>query len=560
MKNEPKNNLVFDKHWFAKHQRSLLWLANSWLGPLVFRFRKMGHHLVPGKRIVRLTPESVHQELGVRRTKTRMTGKQKRGILVTTFRAQFFSRNEYARKLYVALLPMWWAMHIWDWFVADHFQLAPQLSFGFSTLTTYSVDSTVSPCDGQMSYNSTGLTFGSIRTATGTAANASAGSPITALSADTTGQTDKYVQLARGIINFNTSALTSGATITNVVFSGWFIQKTNALGSPDFHIAGATPATTDDVVTGDYLQVQTTSFGNVTYANVDASNTAYTDITLNASGLAAINKTGVTSFSRQLSWDILNSTTGLTWGADLDSRFAMRDADFGPATHSPKLVVTYSTSTNWTKDLTDTVTITDTLAKATTRLLSEVATITDSILHSIIRLLSESTTISDVLTVLRVKVQDLTESFTASDSILRSMIKPLAEAPTITDLITKAHDRIVMDVATISDTLQKLADKALAEVIAITDSILRSITYVLSEVLTITDVLAASFTYLKTLSDSTTISDILSRAFTRVLTETITWADLTMSFWRTVTRASNATYNSVSRAVNDAWNQLTRNE
>ena len=115
-----EEQVVFDKYWFAKHQNKLLWLANSWIGKYIFQFKKMGHHLE--NRIVKITPYSVGEVISIKGEEVEI-------------KEHFFSRNEYARKLYFYLYPLWLFMHCWDYFTADHFHLAPQLNFGFSTLT-----------------------------------------------------------------------------------------------------------------------------------------------------------------------------------------------------------------------------------------------------------------------------------------------------------------------------------------------------------------------------------------------------------------------------------------
>jgi hypothetical protein len=89
--------------------------------------------------------------------------------------------------------------------------------------------------------------------------------------------------------------------------------------------------------------VSTTSFGNITYANFTGSQ--YNDISLNASGIThiqtAVNGDGIIKFSGQLSWDILNDTTGLTWGSALTSAFRIVQADSAGTANDPKLVIEY---------------------------------------------------------------------------------------------------------------------------------------------------------------------------------------------------------------------------
>ena len=77
-----------DKQFFEKYQKPILWLANSFIGKLVFQFEKMGHELREWQKIDRITPNSI-----------RYKNKD------NSYTEQFFGRNEYALKLAPLV---WW--------------------------------------------------------------------------------------------------------------------------------------------------------------------------------------------------------------------------------------------------------------------------------------------------------------------------------------------------------------------------------------------------------------------------------------------------------------------
>jgi hypothetical protein len=151
--------------------------------------------------------------------------------------------------------------------------------------------------------------------------------------------TNKYRRLKRAIFTFDTSSLTSGATISAAVLSLRGTGVTNTLGSPDLDIVSATPASNNTVAAADYSQLGTTDLGHIAIG--DYSTSAYNNITLNASGIAAISKTGVTPFGTRLSWDTDNSFGG-TWATNKSAQFNGRFADYTGTTSDPKLVVTYT--------------------------------------------------------------------------------------------------------------------------------------------------------------------------------------------------------------------------
>lgn len=192
--------------------------------------------------------------------------------------------------------------------------------------------------DGYVRRTGVNQTFTNIRTGVGNESDVTGN--VIYVELDATATTDQYSDLFRIIFTFDTSALGAGATITGAVLSLYGDSKGNGLGSPDLHIAGATPTTNNNLVDTDYGQCQTTSFGNISYAGFTVG--IYNDITLDANGIANISKTGVSKFSAQTSWDINNGFTGV-WASGLNSFLGFTTADL--ATNPPKLVITYSSVT-----------------------------------------------------------------------------------------------------------------------------------------------------------------------------------------------------------------------
>ena len=124
-----------------------------------------------------------------------------------------------------------------------------------------------------------------------------------------------------------------------MILSLYFSTTQITLGDTAVHIVSATPAGTANVVVGDYNKLGTTSFGNASSISA-LSTAAYTVITLNASGIAAINKTGVTSLGLKLGWEMAGSFTG-TWSSSQSTIAYVYSADKGVG-FLPILTLTYA--------------------------------------------------------------------------------------------------------------------------------------------------------------------------------------------------------------------------
>lgn len=309
-------NIVFDKSWFQKHQSKLIWLANSWLGKYVFQFDKLGHF--PEYRIVKITPSSIGEIIKARGTQV-------------TIREYFFGFNAYARKLYFYLYPVWLLMHLWDLF-ADTF--TPRLSFGFSTLTANPVAGANSPCDGDMEATSRATWSAAQTAATADTVNVTLSNTFV-LKASKNSAVDWTVR--RSVYNFDTSSLTSAATISSAVFSiaGQGSAPSNT-DSTTIDVVQATPSATNDIATSDFPNVGTTVYATMNSSSWVATSGVFNDFTLSASGRSNISKTGVSSFGLRLGRDTTN--TAPTGANDLASFYADNGSNL------PKLVVTYITA------------------------------------------------------------------------------------------------------------------------------------------------------------------------------------------------------------------------
>lgn len=163
--------------------------------------------------------------------------------------------------------------------------------------------------------------------------------------------TDMYIRalqngsgtyLGRIGLTFDTSGLTSGATISSAVLSlyGTSSYYANPSSSSAVIVAFA-PASNNTLVAGDFGTFSYTSFASIAQGSLSQS--AYNDFTLNASGISNISKTGISRFG--CIYEVDRAITTIT---GVDNIFNFKPADTSGTTNDPKLVVTYSTSVDVT--------------------------------------------------------------------------------------------------------------------------------------------------------------------------------------------------------------------
>lgn len=138
---------------------------------------------------------------------------------------------------------------------------------------------------------------------------------------------------------FDTSSIPDSNTISSATISikplgSVFNPPSDPLTGTYLNITAFSPANKRSVVSTDMDNFSDTRFAT-DYAWSSLSIGTYSDLTLNASGIAYIDKTGDTSFFWRMNWDIDNSAPGATSG-NTGASF-----DFG-TTNPQKLVVTHA--------------------------------------------------------------------------------------------------------------------------------------------------------------------------------------------------------------------------
>lgn len=199
--------------------------------------------------------------------------------------------------------------------------------------------------DGRVSRYGVDETFATIWSSAGNSKNSASG--LISLTASST--SNQYSGADRFPCLFNTSALTALATISAAVFSIKPSARNDGLsGAASANSAAvlcaSSPAVNYALANADFNVASwgSTEFGRTQKQSL-LTDDVYDDVSLNASGLAAISKTSITKFGLRYGWDFDNTTTGLTWASTGEQSMSFRTADTAGTSSDPKLVITYTT-------------------------------------------------------------------------------------------------------------------------------------------------------------------------------------------------------------------------
>jgi len=151
--------------------------------------------------------------------------------------------------------------------------------------------------------------------------------------------------IVRNFFLFDTSAIADGDTVSAATLSLYKNSTagdtTEATYKPNICIVTTTPASNTGLVLGDFDQVGSTKLSDTDYSimTFEGNKSQYHNITLNATGLGAISKTGVTKLGQRPSNDFSDSTAPTNRHYSYGS-----SAEVAGTTQDPKLVVTHAAS------------------------------------------------------------------------------------------------------------------------------------------------------------------------------------------------------------------------
>ncbi|MBA7713106.1 hypothetical protein ES703_122104 [subsurface metagenome] len=151
----------------------------------------------------------------------------------------------------------------------------------------------------------------------------------------------KWTWLSRGIMLFDTSSIPNDAAIFSAILSLYGLAKYDMnSATPNINIYSSNPGSNIALVGTDWATLGSIPFCNTPIAYADWNIGVYNDFILNAAGLAAISKTGISKFGiRNANYDVVAVEPNNIVGSKI-SLLRCWTADKGIA-YAPKLVVTY---------------------------------------------------------------------------------------------------------------------------------------------------------------------------------------------------------------------------
>ena len=211
---------------------------------------------------------------------------------------------------------------------------------GNTTSTFYPVAGANEPVDGQTRRVADEV-WATIRSGAGTGAFPSGQTSMPWGRAAASATTNQWEVIARSFALFNTSSIPDTDNVDSATISGYGITVRDNLGSQFINLVAGTPAANNNLVAADFNLANHGSTKFITNTLISGLSTGvYNNFALNASGLAAINKTGITKFSLRIVSDIDNVEP--TWSSGNDAVFDISEADETGTTQDPKLVIEHS--------------------------------------------------------------------------------------------------------------------------------------------------------------------------------------------------------------------------
>lgn len=164
---------------------------------------------------------------------------------------------------------------------------------------------------------------------------------------------------------------------------------------------------------------------------------------------------------------------------------------------------------NYIKNVSETINLTETIVKASTRPFSETLTMTDP---SIVKAVGKN--VAETIT--------LTEAYARKWTLVRVF----SETITLTEVIIKAMTRLFSDTVTLIDSAIKGMGRAFAETITLTEAWVRGITRPFAETITLTETAGKAIAWI--IDESIVLTDTMAKVWNKVLTftETMTFTDV----------------------------------
>lgn len=197
-------------------------------------------------------------------------------------------------------------------------------------------------------------------------------------------------------------------------------------------------------------------------------------------------------------------------------------------------------STAHTQDLTEIMTLTDTLSRTPGRTFNDIATLNDAIVKATGSALNESVSLVD--SIVRITTKSLLESLAFTDTVRRTISLVLLDVVALTDTVATSIAKTIHELLSLTDRIQRTIGVSISNTLTLVDSVLRGTSKFIANQLSLTDSFTGSVPLLlldtltvvdtvavvvaKNLRDTLTLVDSLTRSITRTIAETLTLVDV----------------------------------
>lgn len=175
------------------------------------------------------------------------------------------------------------------------------------------------------------------------------------------------------------------------------------------------------------------------------------------------------------------------------------------------------------KTLTETLVLSDILIKNPSKMIIDSISLTDIILKSTSKIIVDSFSLSDSLSAFKLLSKQLTETLVLSDTSSKITMRTLSDSVNLVDSIKKQTNRIFTEGITLNDILSKQLSRQLTDTFVLSDTLVNKSIKVLSETLYLSDIIPRSFS--KSISESISLSDSILKNINRNLSDSFVLSD-----------------------------------
>lgn len=217
---------------------------------------------------------------------------------------------------------------------------------------------------------------------------------------------------------------------------------------------------------------------------------------------------------------------------DLNGTYPTWEDPLNPTVYGWKYSI-YATYTaeggeEYTKDLSETLTLVDSALKTTNRALLETISLVDSIIRTTGRTLIDVVTLVDSIITSKTLVRTYTDTIALVDTILKTTSRTISEAVTLVDNFISARtlSRTYTEIVTLVDSISKATGKTLFEAITLVDFFIKQIGKTLTESITLVDSIITESAFYRTLTESVALVDSVLKTASKTLADSVILVDV----------------------------------